>query len=80
MKLISILRPNKVNLVPEDIKSTVIAEDCTLSQAFVMIENWCNDNEANYPDVASLWKDKGNMSVKVHTHDNKYINIFNIED
>ena len=80
MKLTSILRPNKVNLVPKDIKSTVIAEDCTLSQAFVMIENWCNDNGANYPDIASLWKDKGSMCVQVRTHDNKFINIFNIED
>ena len=80
MKLTSILRPNKVYLVPNDIKSTVIAEDCTLSQAFIMIENWCNDNEANYPDLANLWKDKGNMSVQVRTHDNNYINIFNIED
>lgn len=80
MKLTSILQPNKTIFFPEDIKSTIIAEDCTLSEAFEMIENWCNDNGANYPDVASLWKDKGNMSVKVHTHDNKYINIFNIED
>jgi len=80
MKLTSILRPNKVYLVPNDIKSTVIAEDCTLSQAFIMIENWCNDNEANYPDLANIWKDKGNMCVQVRTHDNNYINIFNIED
>ena len=80
MKLTSILRPNKFNLVPNDIKSIVISEDCTLSQAFAMIENWCNDNGANYPDLANLWKDKGMICIKIMTHDNKYINIFNIED
>ena len=41
MKLTSILRPNKTIFFPEDIKSTVMAEDCTLSEAFTMIENWC---------------------------------------
>ena len=80
MKLTSILKPNVAELSPEDIKTTVISEDCTLSQAFVMIENWCNDNDANYPDVASLWKNNGNINVRVRTHDNKYINIFDIED
>ena len=80
MKITSILKPNKINLELEDIKSTIIGEDCTLAQAFTMIENWCNDNGANYPDVASIWKEKGNMMVKVHTNDNKFINIFNIED
>ena len=80
MKLTSILRPNKVNLVPKDIKSTVISEDCSLGQAITMIESWCYDNGANYPNLANLWKDKGMICIKIITHDHKYINIFNIED
>lgn len=80
MKLTSILRPNVYQLTPSDIKATVISEDCTLGQAFTMIEKWCDDNNANYPWLGDIWKDNGSICVKVRTHDNNYINIFNIED
>jgi len=80
MKLTSILRPNTIKLKPSDIKANVMSEGCTLSEAFTMIESWCNDNNANYPDICDLWKDKGTICVEIRTHDNKYINIFNIED
>jgi len=80
MKLTSILKPNKFNLEPEDIKSTIIAEDCTLAQAFTMIESWCYDNDCVYPSLCDVWKSKGIIIVRVKTNDNKFINEFNIID
>ena len=80
MKLTSILKPNVAKLSPEDIKTTVISKDCTLSQAFVIIENWCADNDADYPHTYDVWKMNGKIQVSVKTRDKQFINIFDIED
>jgi hypothetical protein len=80
MKLTSILRPNVYQLSPSDIKTTVMAEDCTLAQAMTMVESWCYDNNATCPKMSDLWKDKSNITLKIITHDGKYINIFEITD
>lgn len=61
----------------ENTKS-IISENCTISQAFSMIESWCNDNNANYPQISNVWKTGNNLMVRIITKDNKYINIFTI--
>lgn len=76
MKLISTLRPS----TSLETKTEVISEDCSLGQALIMIENWCYDNDANYPSSADLWKTEGNIRVQVRTRGNKFINIFDIKD
>jgi len=60
-------------------KEKVIADDCTMSQAFVMIEAWCNDNNAIYPNTYNIWKDKGYIRVNITTKDLKYTNVFYIK-
>lgn len=60
-------------------KESVIADDCTIAQAFTMIESWCNDNNAIYPSTYNVWKDGGNIRISITTIDLKYTNDFYIK-
>ncbi len=60
-------------------KEKVISDDCTMSQAFTMIEAWCNDNDAICPSTYSVWMDKGDIRVNITTKDLKYTNVFYIK-
>ncbi len=60
-------------------KEKVIADDCTMSQAFTMIESWCNDNDAICPSTYNVWKDDGHIHVHITTIDLKYANVFYIK-
>lgn len=60
-------------------KENVIADDCTIAQAFTMIESWCNDNNAICPSTYNVWKDNGYIHVHVTTIDLKYTNVFYIK-
>lgn len=76
MKLISTLRlTTSLNKAV-----TTISENCTMSQAFAMIENWCNDNNAQLPSPVNIYKSGGCVRVHVVTRDQKYINLFDIKD
>jgi len=74
MKLTSNLRLR--NSFIDDEK--IISENCTMAQAFKMIESWCEDNDTNYPLPRDIWKAAGNIVVRLVTRDLKYINIFTI--
>lgn len=76
MKLKSTLTKNS----GEVINTSVIAKNCSLAKAFEMIENWCTDNDAKYPQTCNIWKNNGQIQVSVTTKDHNYINIFDIED
>ena len=76
MKLTSKLRRTNSLKIAE----TVFSEDCSLAQAFTMIESWCYDNEANYPTTKNISKTENNVRVQVKTVDDKYINIFDITE
>ena len=34
----------------------VLSDDCTIGQAFNMIDSWCHDNNAWY-DIENMWLD-----------------------
>lgn len=76
MKLISILE----NKTTGKVSRSVFSENCTLVQAFTMIESWCYDNDCVYPSLCDVWKSKGTIIVRVKTNDNKFTNEFNIID
>jgi len=76
MKLKSTLTKNSA----EVINTSIIAENCSLGKAFEMIENWCADNDADYPRTCDVWKMNGKIQVSVKTRDRQFINIFDIED
>ena len=77
MKLKSTLTKNSA----EVINTSIIAKNCSLAKAFDIIENWCNDNNANVPSRTSdVWKKDGKIQVSVTTKDHQFINIFDIED
>lgn len=76
MKLTSKLRRTNSLIITE----TVFSENCSLSQAFTMIESWCYDNGANYPTTKNISKTENNVRVQVKTVDDKYINIFDITE
>ena len=76
MKLTSKLRRTNSLIITE----TVFSENCSLSQAFTMIESWCYDNGANYPTTKNILKTENNVRVQVKTVDDKYINIFDITE
>ena len=76
MKLISTFRErNSLNRT-----QTIISDNCTIAQAFDMIEKWCTDNNANMPRTCDIWKVKGIITVHIVTKDDKYLNIFDIID
>lgn len=76
MKLTSKLRRTNSLKTTE----TVFSEDCSLAQAFTMIESWCYDNGANYPTTKNISKTENNVRVQIKTVDDKYINIFDITE
>ena len=76
MKLKSTLTKNSA----EVINTSIIAKNCSLAKAFDMIENWCADNDADYPRTCDVWKMNGRIQVSVKTRDRQFINIFDIED
>lgn len=76
MKLISKLLNQNGEIIS---KENVIADDCTMAQAFTMIESWCNDNNAICPSTYNVWKDNGYIHVHVTTIDLKYTNVFYIK-
>ena len=59
MKLTSKLRRTNSLKITE----TVFSEDCSLAQAFTMIESWCYDNGANYPTTKNISKTENNEST-----------------
>ena len=71
MKLTSKLRRTNSFKITE----TVFSENCSLAQAFTMIESWCYDNGANYPTTKNISKTENNVRVQVKTVDDNYINI-----
>ena len=76
MKLKSTLTKNSAKVI----NTSIIAKNCSLAKAFDMIENWCNDNDADYPRTCDVWKKDGRIQVSVTTKDHQFINIFDIED
>lgn len=79
MKLTSTLIKNSDKQL-NSVNISIYSENCTLGQAFTMIEVWCSNNDANLPKSCDVWKDKGNIRVQITTRDNNYTNIFNIVD
>lgn len=79
MKLISTLF-EKFGEHTDSPKVSIISESCTLGEAFMMIESWCNDNNADYPETNDLWKYNGSIRISVKTKNHKYINIFEIKN
>ena len=39
---------NLLSYLPNESTEKIIAEGCTLGQAFTMIDNWCYDNNAEF--------------------------------
>ena len=76
MKLTSTL----TKISGEVINTSVIAKNNSIGRIFTMIENWCTDNDADYPRTCDVWKMNGRIQVSVKTRDRQFTNIFDTED
>lgn len=61
-------------------KYKVIAEDCTLAQAFTMIANWCHDNEAKI-DWWNAYKESWSIDFFIECYrEDELVNTFIISE
>lgn len=55
-----------MNLFVVDIKNAIeklYADNCTIGQAFTMVDNWCNDNDAWY-SLENMWLDTDGVGTR----------------
>lgn len=74
------LESNLINEVTDKEEFKIIAEDCTLSQAFTMIENWCHDNEAKI-DWWNAYKESWSIDFFIECYrEDELVNTFIISE